>query len=245
MTSPLAGRRVAILRVGNEPPAVAALLEAEGASSAVVSVGTVRDRSDSELRSAVGDLSQFAWVAVTSAHAARRLEIWAKGWPPSVRIGAVGPSSAEAVARARLTCGVVAPDGVAVDLARQLDGGPVLYLAASSARDDLARTLRRRGIDVSTVVAYDLEPRRLDAADVAILAASDVLVAMAPLSIDALCSMAGDDRLALERTPLVAIGPTTVAHASVRGWPVAEESAGRDARSLLDAVRAVTATDTS
>lgn len=233
MTLPLAGCRVALLRVGDTGQRLAESLRGAGAAVSTVLVGDVVDRDDAALRREVGSIERYAWVAVTSANAARRLGLWAARWPASTRIGAVGPSTAAAVAAAGLRCHAVAEDGTARSLADRIDAGPVLFLAAASARDDLAVALGSRGIEVVAVVSYDVAARAIrgDAG----IGELDVLVAMSPTAIDALVDADDEVRASIPRT--VAIGPTTAAHAAARGWPVAAVARRRDADAVRDAVR--------
>jgi len=234
---PLAGRRVAVLRASGEHDGIRGALEQCGAEAVTAIVAEVLDRSDAEVRHDVGDLARFEWVAVSSQHAARRLALWAHTWPGSVRVGAVGPATAAAVERLGVRVALVADAGTARSLAARLDEGPILFLAASSARDDLARDLSARGIVVVTVVAYDLAPRALAGADAEALASSDAIVAMSPAAIDALAALPVASRDAALQVPVVAIGPTTAEHAAVIGWPIRVVAGARDATAVCEAVR--------
>ena len=232
----LRGRRVAVLRAGGERDGVRAALLDFGAEASTITVATILDRPDDEVLRGVGDLARFEWVAVTSANAARRLELWADAWPTACRVAAVGPATAAVVEGLGLGAPSVAADGTARSLAQVIDVGPVLLLAASSARDDLARALASRDVELVTVVAYDVVPRELDADEVASVLASDALVAMSPVAIDVLCGLGTEARAAAERIPLVAIGPTTEHHASGRRWAVACTARTREPSSVVDAV---------
>jgi uroporphyrinogen-III synthase len=234
--SALAGRRVAVLRAGGVHDLVRDALAEGGAVASTIVVATILDRSDDEVRRSVGDLARFRWVAVTSANAARRLELWAHAWPTACHIATVGPATAAIVQRLGLGAPSVADEGTASSLAPLIHAGPALFLAASSARADLARALAARHVELVTVVAYDVIPRVLDAADVATLLDSDTIVAMSPVAIDALCGLDGNVRTAVASIRLVAIGPTTERHAIQRGWRVARTAATREPTSVADAV---------
>lgn len=234
--SELAGVVVVVLRVSAGPDVVAGELERRGASVHTVRVASVVDRADAVVRDEVGAIGRFAWVAVTSANAARRLELFAAGWPDATRVGVVGPATLAAVEAVGLRVDAVALQGTAADLAHHLDAGPVLFLAASNARADLLGALASRGIEVVTVVAYDIEPLALDAQAVATVGSSHALVAMAPSAIDALDSMAARARRSARRIPLVAFGPSTALHADERDWPVAAVAATRGPVAVADAL---------
>jgi uroporphyrinogen-III synthase len=227
-----------VLRTADTPGAIDSALADAGMRVAIVAVADVVDRPHDEVAHAVGRLARYRWVAVTSTNAARRLAPWSASWPPSVRVAAIGPGTAAAVEAAGVRCAVTSRAGTAADLAGLLDGGPVLFLAASSARDDLPRTLARREIELVTVVAYDVVPRTLDAAARDAIRDADVVVAMAPVAIDALDALGVDDRDVARTRPLVTIGPTTTARAASLGWEVAAEAATRDAHGVVAAVDA-------
>jgi uroporphyrinogen-III synthase len=151
-------------------------------------------------------------------------------------VAVVGPATLASVESLGLIADAVALDGTAADLAQRIDAGPVLFLAAANARADLPRGLASRGIEVTTVVAYDVAPHALDASAIALLLESDALVAMAPSALDALDSMDESARLAARAIPLVAFGPSTQRHAAVLGWPIASVAARRGAQAVVDAV---------
>jgi uroporphyrinogen-III synthase len=236
---PLAGRRVAVLRAGGGVDAVRAALVERGADAATVVVADVADRPDDEVRERVGDIARYRVVAVTSRHAARRLALWAGAWPSTTRIAAVGPQTTAAVEALGLDVDVVAPGGTARSLAEAIGAGPVLFLAAASARGDLASVLAPRGVEVVTVIAYDVVARRLDDTEIARVVTSDAIVAMAPIAIDALRALDDAARADARRVPLVAIGPTTAARAEALDWPVAAVAAARDPASVCAAVAAL------
>lgn len=234
----LGGLRVAVLRVGDGADGLAAALRDSGAVVATLRVGTVVQHSDDEVLEAVGELARFAWVAVTSANAAVCLSMWARAWPVATRVAAVGPATGRAIGALGVRCDTLAPRGTAASLATRIDEGPVLFLAGASATADLATALGAKGVDVTTVVVYDVERRPLDDDDARAIAASDVVVATSPASIDALDELPASKRGPALDVPLVALGPTTSRRARERGWPVAAESATRSPASVCDAVLA-------
>jgi uroporphyrinogen-III synthase len=236
----LDGVHVVVLRVGDGVDELALELRRWGADASTVRVATVSDRSDDVVRAQVGVLDRYAWVVVTSANAARRLGALATPWPPTVRIGAVGPATTRTVERGGLTVDAVAGDGTAAGLAREIDAGPVLFLAGSRARRDLDGALTARGVEVVVVVAYDTEPRTLDTDDVDALEGCEVVVAAAPSALEAVAA-APLLEAALRRRPLVTIGPTTANYARRRGLEVAASAASRDAGAVAEAVAAALA----
>jgi len=236
---PLAGANVAVLRVGDGDGRLEAALRDAGATAAAVTVGRVTDRSDEELLREVGDVGNFAWAAVTSRNAARRLTLWASTWPASTRVAVVGPATRTAVESMGLSVAAEAPDGTAASLATQIDDGPVVFLAAATARSDLVEQLTARGIVVHVVVAYDVTPAALDGDDARSVARADVVVAMSPVAIDAVVALGGTLGTA-SRT--VAIGPTTAARAAETGLGLAAVAQRRDPAAVLDAIDAAMTT---
>jgi uroporphyrinogen-III synthase len=231
----LDGVRVVVLRVGDGTDALANELRERGADAVTVRVATVVDRSDDEVLAQVGPLDRYAWVAVTSAHAARRLAMLTTSWPRALRIGVVGPATARVVERLELHVDAVARDGTAAGLALEIAAGPVLFLAASGARRDLVDVLGARGIEVEVVVAYDTVPRTLDVTEVDALEECDAVVAASPGAIESVVAAPLLDA-ALRERPLVTIGPTTASHARRRGFQVAASASSRDGRAVADAV---------
>jgi uroporphyrinogen-III synthase len=234
--APLDGVRVAVLRVGDGEDRFGAALRVLGATATTVRVGEVVDRPDAELRDDVGVLARFRWVVVTSSSAARRLALWSASWPPQVQVGAVGASTASVVERAGVRCAATAPDGTAAGLATCIEQGPVLFLAARGARRELVDALSSRGIDVAVVVAYDTVLLELDAETLHALREARVIVATSPSGIDAVRAADGGTEL-LAGSLVVAIGPTTSAHAEQLDVRVAATAQRRDADSVVAAVR--------
>ena len=227
---------VVLLRMG-EDTGLAEALRDLGLDAHVLDVGAVQQRPGDELVAEVGELSRFAWVAVTSRHAASCLGAWSAHWPSSVRVAAVGPATSDALRAAGVRCDVVSPDGTAASLAACIEDGPVLFLAGRHAREDLPVALRERGVQVRTVVAYDTTPRALDDGDRTILAAAAAVVALSPSGLDAVLDAPGG-AATLEHAALIAIGPVTSRHASSRGVRIVAVAAARDAAAIADAVRA-------
>jgi uroporphyrinogen-III synthase len=232
----LDGLRVAVLRVGDGRDAIADGLASLGATVRTLRVADVHDHDDDEVVMRVGALGDYAWVAVTSRHAARRLVLWSSHWPGATRIAAVSDATSATVRSLGLACDATAPDGTSRGLAATIDDGPVCFLAASNASGELDAALAARSIEVRTVVVYDLIARALSDADRATLRESDVVVAMAPSAFDAMAALGHDDQARARRIPLVAFGPSTAAEGRERGWPVAGLAATRDASGVAAAI---------
>lgn len=169
---PLFGRRVVVTRPRPQVARFAALLEAYGAE--VVALPTIRLEPPDDfapLDAAVGGLDRFHWVIFTSANgvAAFRERLAAAGLDAralaAARLAAIGPETAEALARAGLRADLVPPEYRAEGLVDSLRdhveaGSEVLLVRAAEARDVLPRELSALGARVTVVPAYRTVPMK-------------------------------------------------------------------------------------
>lgn len=164
---PLAGRRVVVTRARAQADALAEALEALGAE--VVRFPTIRivpPEDPRPLRRAAAGAGGFDWIVFTSANAVEAfLDTVAgteSGVPSlaSVRICAIGDSTAAELARFGVRAHLVPPEFVTDSLARalmgagDLRGSRILLPRASIARPELPDALRARGAEVVEVQAY-------------------------------------------------------------------------------------------
>jgi uroporphyrinogen-III synthase len=166
------------------------------------------------------DLAPYAWLVLTSRHAADALA--ARGWTGEARVAAIGPGTAAAARTHGLEPDLVPDVSTQEGLvgAFPADPGPVLFAGAEDARDLLAREL-----EADTVVLYRTVPLRPDAfpdADLVVLASASAARALAGLGATA---------------PVVSIGPVTSAAAREAGLTVAAEAGTHDLDGLERAVR--------
>ena len=168
-TLPLFGRRVLVTRAPEQAAELSERLAALGALP--VEIPTIRTAAledGSELDTALANLSQFDWIAFTSANAVRfvfdRLNAAgadARALYP-VKIAAIGGATASALAARGLSADFI-PDragseGVADGMARRgVSGARVLLPRSDLADDRLPDRLRRAGARVREVVAYRTE----------------------------------------------------------------------------------------
>jgi uroporphyrinogen III methyltransferase/synthase len=167
---PLFGRRVVITRPRPQAARFAALLEAYGAD--VVAVPTIRLEPPDDyapLDAAIADLARFQWVIFTSANgvAAFRQRLQEAGRDAralaGARLAAIGPETAESLARAGLRADLVPPEYRAEGLVEALRGhvnaaGEVLLVRAAEARDVVPRELAALGVRVTVAPAYRTVP---------------------------------------------------------------------------------------
>ncbi|MEM7416836.1 MAG: uroporphyrinogen-III synthase [Gemmatimonadota bacterium] len=217
---PLAGHTVATTRAMPDPALTPLLVEA-GAKIVAWASMEVRDSSDPErLHSALGRVESFDWVAFTSARAVESVRGLVDGWPPDLRIAAVGPSTARAAEAAGWPVSLIGRGGAA-ELATgmasmgSLRGTRVLFPAGSMASNRLEEGLRTAGAIVTRVEAYVTRPLAVDRNRVMVdLARGVAAVTFAsPSAVAGLADALGTEwPTILDRCGLAAIGETT-AHA--------------------------------
>jgi uroporphyrinogen-III synthase len=230
--SALAGRRIAITR-----PAAGVLgarLAELGATVVHVPLIEVADPLDGgiSLRQALARLDAFDWLVVTSANGAERAGPAARAHP-RVRLAAVGPATATALA---------ASAGRAVDLVpvrAQAEGlldefprqpARVLVAQADRARTALADGLATMGHTVESVVAYRTAVRTLSPAEVTALTDVDAVVLASGSAAQGWADAVGVGASVV----IVAIGPVTARAAAARGVAVTHVATSPDAAALLD-----------
>ena len=185
------------------------------------------DDGGTELRAAVGRLASYHWLVVTSVNGARAVDHANRGrpWPPTLRVAAVGPATAAALAEAGLAATMVPAVATAADLvqafpvaARGTLPERVLTPLAELASDVVEVGLAAKGYEVERVTAY-----RTEAPDPADEAADPVATSAGPADAVAFFSPSAVSRY-VERhddvPPLVVcVGPATAARATTLGLP--------------------------
>jgi uroporphyrinogen III methyltransferase/synthase len=242
---PLLGRRVVVTRARAQASELVARLAAQGAATVEVPAIAVEDPADGgkALAEAVDRLADgvYDWVVVTSANGARRLlaALAASGRDAralgGVRLAAIGPGTADALATAHLVPDLVPPRFVAESLVAEFPAGEgrVLLARAAVARDVLPEGLEFKGWDVDVVEAYRTEPVPLDAAGAEAVAAADIVTFTSSSTVTNFLAALGDRPV----PPVVAaIGPVTAATARDRGLTVDIEAAVHTIDGLVDAL---------
>lgn len=165
--SALAGRVVIVTRAEHQAAAFESLLRAEGATTyrypclAIAPPDNVAPLDDALQAAAAG---QFDWLAFTSANTVDAVaqRMVAIGMRPdalaAVRIAAVGPSTARAVADSLgLHVETIPTSFSAVDMARafpDIAGARILLPQSALADEETTRALAQRGARVTSVIAY-------------------------------------------------------------------------------------------
>jgi uroporphyrinogen III methyltransferase / synthase len=166
MPSPLARKRVLVVRADSQSDEAADLLRSKGAEPVLVpaiAIGPPDDEAPALV--AVSRLATYDWIAFTSANGVERTwEILVRAGKDAsafgdAKLAAVGPATGTALARHGLTAHVTAKElrgeGLAAAMLDAMGGpGRVLLLRAQSARDALPDALRAAGCEVDIAAVY-------------------------------------------------------------------------------------------
>jgi hydroxymethylbilane synthase len=237
----LSGQSVLILRALEDSEDLVAALQAAGARARCEEPIELRPLLEPEaLRRAVEALPEgLGWVLVASPGAARLLASGLRqaGLSPAEafrrrRAGAMGPGTAEALAREGVPIDLLAEESTGSGLARAFlalglpPGAPVLLPAARDGRPELREALLAAGHDVRALALYETRSRPVPA-----VAARnwDAIVLASPSGAAALPGAGLDARL-------IAIGPTTAAALQAVGHMVAAVAARPTPDGLLEAL---------
>lgn len=246
--------RVLVTRPRERAEELCFLLEDEGADVEVLPLLELLPPDNAKpLAAAAEHLHQYAWVVFASPSAVEALveACRAAGTLPRLmetKIGVVGPGTSR----------TVRSYGLAVTLESELKTGEglldalialvapgveILLPAAQEGRTELADGLLEHGAQVTRVAAYKSTPRVPDAGLLAALKAEPpgVVLLASPRTADALLEVLGEDAAAvLQRTRLIAVGPTTARALTERGWAPQAVADEPTAAALVEAaVRAV------
>lgn len=245
---PLRGRRVLVTRPRTQVEDFVQKLRALGAEPVVLSAiellppedWTPVDRALRALREGAYD-----WAIFTSANGVRfalerlrRLGLGV-GALKGARLAAIGPATAQALAREGLEVAFLPREFVAEAIAEGLDaeGERVLLLRADVARRDLRELLRARGAHVEEVAVYRTRPARLEPPRVrGVLMSVDVVAFTSGSTVHALLDVLGDQRELLDGVTVACIGPITARAARERGLPVHVEAREHTVDGLIRAL---------
>lgn len=247
---PLAGARIVVTRARAQARELTAALEALGAE--VVELPTIRivPPADPEpLRRAAEEAAGFDWIVFTSANAVERFAaaLAATGGDErrlrSVRVCAVGPATAAALAARGVRADVVPEEFVsdaaagAMSAVDELRGRRILLPRARAARAALPEALRAAGGVVVEVEAYatELDGRGAEVVRERLAGGEvDVVTFTAGSTVRAFAELVGT---AVGRARVATIGPVTSAVARAVGIRVDVEAAEHTIEGLVQVVR--------
>jgi uroporphyrinogen-III synthase len=246
---PLSGKTVVVTRSAQATPQLAALLRDVGARALEVPTITLALPSDGgdALAAAVGKLhaGAYAWAVFTSPNAVQRVfELVPDSRAlHAVRVAAVGPATAEALAAYRVVADLVPTRYLAEGLLESFPPPPpptaatreVFLPQAAGARDELRRGLVEAGWEVDAVEVYRTVPSPIDRELLEAAGRADAICFASSSAVDSYLDQAGAAGSTVP--PVVAcIGPVTAATARRRGLHVTAEASAHTLDGLVAAL---------
>jgi uroporphyrinogen III methyltransferase/synthase len=239
---PLFGRRIVVTRAREQASELRARLEALGA--AVIELPAI---AIEPVDFSVPRLDSYAWLVFTSVNGVDAF--FDRGLVPAgldtralapLRVAAIGPGTADALARRGVRADLVPPRFVAEVLiesfpAPTATGARVLLARAEVARDVLTAGLRDLGYEVDVCTVYRTVTAAPDPAELAQVRAGEyeVCTFTSSSTVENFCDIVGD----VPAGPrVVSIGPVTSATARARGLHVDAEADPHTIDGLVDAV---------
>ena len=216
---PLLGRSVVVTRAQAQASGLAARLTALGAEAIEAPAIRIEPRESEELDRALEGIDRYVLVCLTSPNGVRLLAegLMRRGRDARALAGttvaAIGPGTAEELARFGIGADVVPERSVAEALVESLrdveiEGRPVLIPRASEARSVLPDALRERGADVDVVSLYDTVAEPLSEERLAAIAGADYVTFTASSTVRFFMAAVGRDRFPAGAR-VVSIGPVT------------------------------------
>ena len=240
---PLFGRRIVVTRAQPQASALAAELRRRGAEAIELPAIAFEPPEDLDrLARAASDVGRFDWVVFTSPTGvawffehlrdARSLG--------GVRVAAIGPGTAAALAARNVVADLVPEQYVAEALLEALSdeagpGGPgrVLIPRAETARDVLPDGLAAAGWDVEAVPAYRTMAPAPDPDAAALLADAELITFTSSSTVTNFLDAYGADAVP---EVVATIGPITSATARHRGLEVTVEASDHTVVGLISAL---------
>jgi len=221
----LAGRRIVVTRARAQASDLVQRLTALGAevvSAPVIRIEPLPDLTP--LRHALAALATYDWVAFTSSNAVE-VACTERAAFAGVRVAAIGPATADALARRGVAVALVPEPHVAEALvaalaARGVSGKRVLVPCAERARPALADGLRAHGAAVDVVPVYRTVADGGDGTELArqLLAGSvDAVTFTSSSTVEHFVALVGTPAATSGRFIAAVIGPVTAATATELG----------------------------
>ncbi len=234
---PLLGRRVVVCRARHQASGLVDRLRRRGAEAIEVPVIEIVDPADggAALAGAAARVREHGWIAFTSANTVERFFACIRDARDlgGVRVAAVGPGTAAALAARGVAADLVPGASVAEGLVEALaphTPGRILLPQAAGARPVLAEGLRAAGWEVTAVEAYRTVPAGPPAPDlVAAAAKADAVLFTSASTVENYLDAAVPPTV-------VCIGPVTAAAARRRGITVAAVAERHDLDGLVEAL---------
>ena len=255
---PLFGRRIVVTRPSDESDRSAASLEALGAEVLIAPMVRILPLDDfGPLDDAIGRLGSFDWLVFTSGNGVRhfldRLEARGRDLRAlgHLKLAAIGPSTAEALARFRLKADLVPEsyrsESLAEALADRAAGRRILLARADRGRallkDELERVAHIEQVPVyRNADAESLPPGVLEQIEGGSIDWITLTSSAIAERLHALLPEPARNRIGRE-VRVASLSPVTSATITRLGWPVAVEAAVYTWDGLVEAIAAKVADD--
>ncbi len=248
---PLRGRRIAITRAREQSQELRTKLETLGAEVVVApAIEIAPPDSFAPLDSALRNIAGYRWLVLTSANGARalgeRMALLGLGIPDFAHLhfAAIGAATAAAIRQLGFEVDLVPENYVAESLVQVLRertrGHRVLLVRARVGRDVLPDELRRSGVHVEVVDAYQTvmpagAPEQLRSMLGGQPRLDAVLFASSSAVKNFLAILSETQRERPEGLLAISIGPVTSATLREHGWPPAAEAGASTVDGLVEA----------
>ncbi len=239
---PLFAKRVVVTRARAQASELSTRLRQLGAEPVELPVIEVAEAADGgrALAEALAGLAGYDWLVVTSPNGARRVMAAVRDGRDlaGVKVAAIGPGTAEALAAANIVADLVPARFVAEGLleafpAPPASGGRVLVARAAVARDVLPDGLRDAGWTVDVVEAYRTVEAPVSDEGRAAVASADAVTFTSSSTVERFVAAFGADAV----PPVVAsIGPVTSETARRLGLRVDVEASDHSIAGLVTAL---------
>lgn len=247
---PLFGKSVLVSRPMEQSSSLRAALEELGAEVLVQPAIEISPPTDwSPVDAAISHLADYDWLVFSSANGVRYLldRLAQRGHDMrslgGLRLAAIGPGTADELARYRLRADLLPEafraESLAAALAAEADGRRFLLARASRGREILAEQLAAAGGQVDQVVVYrSTDVSAPDAEIAARLSAGeiDAITVTSSAIARSLAALFGEN---LRSARLVSISPITSATLRELGYPPAAEAAEYTMAGVVAAVREI------
>ena len=244
---PLFGTRIVVTRAPHQASSLATALAELGADVLLQPAIEISPPADWEpIDRALAELDRYDWLVFSSSNGVRafldrlleKRDLRALG---HIKLAAIGPGTAEELARYHLRADLLPTENRAESLAESLEGAAsagerFLLARASRGRDVLAAELRAKGGIVDEIVVYDSRDVAAPETEIARLLSAgkiDWISVTSSAIAGSLAAMFGKE---LKRTKLASISPITTATLQELGYQVAAEASEYTMHGLVEAI---------
>ena len=247
----LNGRRILVTRPREQAGILMRLVRDGGGEPVIFPALEIRQPAHPEmLEAAVRDMSRFdlaIFVSPTAVEYGLRFATVSGPWPKHLKVAAVGPGGAAALAAAGINNAIVPAsrfdsEGLLDKLAKltYLSYRNVLIFRGGGGRELLASELKRRGAEVTLAECYERTKPATDGAPVVAMwreGKLDAITVTSSEAVDNLVEMLGEGgRELLAVTPVFAPHPRIIERAQWRGALKAQLTAAGD-KGLVDGIQ--------